>query len=342
LWVKHALLPHQPWLYLPSGKQMRPAVTDPVRGMAGPRGFHDGWLTLENEQRQLLQIGFTDLEIRRLLGQLRAAGMLDQTLLVVTADHGYAWEVGVNDRRRVTERNVDEIAPVPLFIKAPGQRRGRIDRSYARTIDIVPTMADILGLRLPWRANGRSVFSRTVRRRRLVRLPTRSFDRIIKISARSLERRRRAIVRRRLRRFGFGLGSEIAGGSPVAELYWIGPRPGLIGRSLEQLRPGGPGRVRAYLANAGLTRAVALSSRLLPIQIGGHIAGGGRGRQRDIAVAVNGRIEAAGRSFHLRGRPGEGFSVLVPESSLREGSNDVRVFEVSGRGPPRLTLLGHN
>jgi hypothetical protein len=341
-WLKHALLPHGPWLYLPSGQQMRPGVSDPVRGMGGPRGFHDRWLTLHNEQRWLLQVGFTDREIQRLLERLRATGMLDDALIVVTADHGYAWELGVRDRRRVSESNVDEIAPVPLFIKAPGQRRGRIDRTYARTIDIVPTIADVLGFRLPWRADGRSAFGRKLRRRRVVRLPTRSFDRIIKVSARALERRRRANVRRRLRRFGFGLTSAMMGGSPRAELYWIAPRRGLIGRSLGELRPGGPGRTRARIAGAGLTRAVVFSSRLLPIQVGGRITGG-RGRRRDIAVAVNGTVAAVGRSFYLRGSRTEGFSVLLPETSLREGSNDVRVYEVSGgRGPARLAFLGSN
>jgi hypothetical protein len=321
-----------PWLYLPSGQQMRPGVREPVPGMAGPPGFHDRGLTLHNQQRQLLQIGFTDRELGELLGQLRRTGMLDRTLLVVTADHGYSWEVGVKDRRRVTESNVDQIAPMPLFIKAPGQRRGRIDRSYVRTIDIVPTIAAILHLRLPWRADGRSAFSRATRRRRLVRLPTRSFERIIKISARSIERRRRANRRRLLRRFGFGFQSQLLFGSPWEELYRIGPHRGLLDRSVDELRPAPPGPVRARLASPGSTRQVGLAARVLPTQIGGRISGGRRGSRRDIAVSVNGRIVALGRTLYLTGSPLESFSVMVPETSLRQGRNDVRVFEVSGRG----------
>ena len=53
-----------------------------------------------------------------------APGCSTDALLVVTADHGYAFEVGVKDRRLVTDRNVDEIAPVPMFVKAPGQTDG--------------------------------------------------------------------------------------------------------------------------------------------------------------------------------------------------------------------------
>ena len=66
-----------------------------------------------------------DHQIGLLLARLRRTGLFDQALLVVTADHGYAFEVGVKDRRLVTDRNVDEIAPVPMFVKAPGQTDGR-------------------------------------------------------------------------------------------------------------------------------------------------------------------------------------------------------------------------
>jgi hypothetical protein len=340
LWVKHLLLPHQPWLYLPSGKQMRPSVTDPVPGMASPPGFYDRFLTDHNRERQYLQIGFTDRELGLLLRRLRSTGMLDKALVVVTADHGYAWEVGVKDRRKVTPGNVDEIAPQPLFIKAPGQAKGRIDRSYVRTLDITPTIADILNIPLGYRADGRSAFSRVTRRRRYVRLPTRDFKRIVRISARGLERRRRVQRKRWLRFFGAGSRSVLLYGNPWASVYRIGPHRGLIGRTVAGLHPAAAGRVRARIANARLSRRVRTSSSVVPTQIGGRIAHGRRGAERDVAVAVNGRIEAVGRSFHLRGSRTEGFSTLVPETAMHAGANDVRVYQVSHGG--RLTLLGRN
>jgi hypothetical protein len=58
---------------------------------------------------------------------------------------------------------------------------------------------------------------------------------------------------------------------------------------------------------------------------------------RDLAVAVNGRIRAVGRSFHLRGRHTEFFSLLVPESVLRAGRNRLEVLEVRPNG--RLARL---
>jgi hypothetical protein len=339
-WMKEYLIPHQPWIYLPSGKQMRPVVTDPLPAMAGPPGFYDDFLTDHNRQRQLLQIGFADREVGRLLRRLREQRMLDRALLVVTADHGYEWKVGVPMRRQVFRRNIDEIAPQPLFIKAPGQRRGRIDRSYVRTLDITPTIADILNIRLGYRVDGRSAFSRVTKRRRYVAMPKRDFSFIVRISARKMERRRAANRRAWHRLFGTGAESLRRYGDPWARVYRIGPNQDLLGRPVAALGAAGQGRLRADITYAAATRAVRPSSNLLPSQIGGFIRGGRAGAEHDVAVAVNGRIEAVGRSFHLKGKPGEGFAVMVPEKAIRPGRNDVRVYAVDPG--ERLTLLGHN
>jgi hypothetical protein len=70
--------------------------------------------------------------------------------------------------------------------------------------------------------------------------------------------------------------------------------------------------------------------------VAGDLSGGRRGARRDLAVAVDGRIEAGGRSFYLRGDPHEHFSVMVPEATLHEGRNVVQVFEVLAGGRLRL------
>ena len=59
-------------------------------------------------------------------------------------------------------------------------------------------------------------------------------------------------------------------------------------------------------------------------------------RAADLAVAVNGRIEAVGRTFHLDGDPREHYSLMVPEASLHDGRNLVEVLEVTGGGTLRL------
>jgi len=48
LWVKHALLPHGPYMYLPSGARTRPGPGDPLHGMNTIPGFQYELLTRHN------------------------------------------------------------------------------------------------------------------------------------------------------------------------------------------------------------------------------------------------------------------------------------------------------
>jgi len=212
-----------------------------------------------------------------------------------------------------------------------------------RTVDIVPTMADILGIRVNWRHDGRSAFSPTTRRRRVIRIPTRDFSRIIRIGVGQLERRRQANLRRRIRAYGTGAQSKLVFGDPFAGVYRAVPDRGLLGRPVAGLKLARASRTRAAVAGAALTRSVDLGSGLLPTHIAGRVTGGRRGATRVVAVAVNGVVQSVGHTFYLAGSRSETFTVMVPEQTLRQGRNAVRVFEVSGRGRRlRLRPLGSN
>jgi Sulfatase len=318
LWVKHLLLPHGPYQYLPSGARTRPGPGDLLRGMNSVPGFHDEFLTRHNEQRYLLQLGFTDRLLGRLVRQLKREGIYDDTLIVATADHGIAFQVGVQTRRSVSQSNVEELTPVPFFVKRPGQRRGRISDAYARTLDVTPTIADVLGWKVGYRTDGHSAFGPITRRRHSVTLTTRDFSATVHISGRRWEARRRAVVHRRLRQFGSG---------DLASLFiGIGPHRNLIG---QQAPSAGRAAGRASLSEPGLFADVQRASGVVPSQIAGDLSGGRDGATRDLAVAVNGTIEAVGRSFYLDGDPTEHFALMVPESALHEGRNSIELFEVA-------------
>ena len=152
---KHVLLPHVPWQYLPDGHGYARSATR-LPGLVRAEAADDPFLVRQQYQRHLLQVGFTDRLLGRLIARLRETGLWDRALVVVTADHGVSFRVGQEDRRAVTPENVEDIAPVPLFVKAPGQRTGRVSTSPVETIDILPTIADELGIDLPWRVDGRS------------------------------------------------------------------------------------------------------------------------------------------------------------------------------------------
>ena len=328
-WMKHLLLPHVPYMYLPSGARTRPGARDPLPGMTTVPGFHDEYLTRHNEQRYLLQLGYTDRLLGRLLRRLEREGIYDETLVVVVADHGYLWRSGVQTRRRALADTAHELSPVPLIVKRPVQRRGRVSDAFARTLDVPSTIADVLGVRLGYRDDGRSAFSRAARRIRRVTFPTREFDAVVTISGKRWLAQRRRVVRRRLRQFGAG---------DLGRLYTgIGPNRELIGRNV--VGAARAGSLSGRVVGARQYANVRHSSGLMPTQITGRLTDGS-GRLRDLAVAVNGRIAAVGRSFRLTNSPGEHFAFMVPEETLGEGHNTVEVFEVVGGGSLRLVARG--
>jgi hypothetical protein len=235
--------------------------------------------------------------------------------------------VGVETRRSVNPSNVEELTPVPLILKAPGQRRGRISGVLARTLDVAPTIAGLVDAPLGYHADGRSVFSAATRRRHRVELTTRDFRATVRISQARWEARRRKVIRRRVRQFGSGATGLYTG---------IGPHRGLIGRPVSALARSNSSRVRALVADARELGDVRRASGVVPAQIAGEVRGGRAGERRDLAVAVNGRVEAVGRSFHLRGDPREYYAMMVPEAVLREGANSVQVLEVAPGGSIRV------
>jgi hypothetical protein len=327
-WMKHALLPHGPYLYLPSGARTRRGPRDLIPDMNSALAFNDRFLTLHNEQRYLLQLGYVDRLLGRLLHRLDREGIYDDTLIVLTADHGFAWQVGVTTRRSVSESNVHELMPIPLFVKRPGQHAGRTSDAYAQTLDVAPTIADVLGIRLGYRADGRSAFSRSVSRRRGVAVTTRYFTGTVRISGRRWEKRRRAVVRRRLRRLGWGEWPSLYTG--------IGPHRELVGTPVASVARAASRGLRASIAEAGTFHAVQRAGGIVPAQVAGTLTGPRATRRaRAIAVAVNGRIEGVGRTFRLAGRPGEHYAVNVPEAALSEGTNRVEIFEVTRTGELR-------
>jgi hypothetical protein len=103
---------------------------------------------------------------------------------------------------------------------------------------------------------------------------------------------------------------------------------GLLGRRPATLRlRAGAGRVR--LDPPASSARVTRGSGVMPVYVSGELSNTGRAGQR-LAVAVNGRIRATGRSWEHDGR--KRFSVLVPPSSLRAGRNRIEVFTIAGRG----------
>ncbi len=321
----HSVLPHVPWVYLPSGRARTGYSPGTLPDFASPKGFSNEFLTAFNEQRHLLQVGYVDREVGKLVRRLKQTGQWKRALVVVTADHGISFQrsfaYNVADRRAVNERNVEDIAPVPLFVKGPGQTRGRIANAYAETTDILPTVAHLLGAPLGFAVDGTQAYGETVRDRDGVTIQRRDLSGSIYVDAKEIEARRRLQTRRRAALFGNG---------PWSRVYRIGPNRGLLGRSVATLPGVGAGAVRATFSVPRSLADVRRSAQAVPTLAAGAITGGGALSDRPLALAVNGRIAAVGRSFHFKVEPQEYFALNLPESRLRDGRNSMQLYEVVG------------
>jgi arylsulfatase A-like enzyme len=106
------------------------------------------------------QIEYVDRELGRFMDKLKQAGLWDRSLIIVTSDHGVSWNREAPGRV-LTEQNADLIFPVPLFIKLPDQTEGKVSSKDAQLIDIAPTIAATIGVKIPWQTAGHDLFAPT-------------------------------------------------------------------------------------------------------------------------------------------------------------------------------------
>jgi Sulfatase len=329
---KHALLPHVPWRYLPSGQQYNTASTDPIPGLSR-QSYPDAMQVQQLQLRHLLQLGFADLKIQALIAHLKRIGLYDKALIVVTADHGVAFQQGLFDRRRATMETLDEISPVPLLVKRPSQREGRVDDSIVETTDIAPTIADVLDVDLPERTDGKSAFGEAVAGRTEVKMLTRDLSEWMREDGGEFDRRKQAQVDRKVALFGTGVDGP-------DRIYRVGPNQELVGREVAALGAAGESSAKVSLTDPGAYDDVDADGAAIPIWVTGEVSGGD-GDRRDVAIAVDGVVRAVSNTFRLADGNAELVAALVPPSSLRDGENSVEVFEVTGSpGALRLARMG--
>lgn len=320
---KHALLPHVPWRYLPTGQQYNTGSTDPIPGLSR-QSYPDETQVEQLQMRHLLQLGFADLKIRQLVARLKQLGIYDETLIVVTADHGVAFQQGLFDRRRAKPETLAEISPVPLFVKLPGQEQGRVNRSIVETTDILPTIADVLDIDLPEPTDGKSAFSRAVAQRDEVKMLPRDFADWMRVDGDAFAADKQALIDRKIALFG-------SGADGPDRIYRVGPNQQLVGQQVSALDVGGASDAKVALTDPGAYDDVDVKGAALPTWVTGKVSGAG-GRKLDVAIAVNGVVRAVSNSFRLAGSSDDLIAALIPPSSLRDGRNEIEVYAVSGSG----------
>lgn len=317
----HVLLPHIPWSYLETGQSYR---TDGRAAGSTPGGWGpDEWLVMQAYQRHLIQVQYTDHILGRLIETLEENGTYDDSLVIVVGDHGTADIPNIEHRRVITPQTVGHVAAVPLFMKLPNQETTGIDDYRAETIDILPTITDVLDVQVPWRVDGTSLVSsgRPERTSTTMRGP----DGNVTFDTSGTEKLEVARWKE----------EWFVSGSP----YSLTP-PGygnLLETPLEEASTVTDGSLTVRLDHPEWYTDVDLSSDPFPARLTGTLSSSSRSVDDAIlAVSLNGHIEAVVRAYDEDGTTR--FQAMLPPDAFQSGDNGVHVLLVRGSGPEQTLV----
>jgi hypothetical protein len=327
LWMVHATTPHLPWLLTPAGEEYLPRSLDAfvVDGLEQDNAWSDDEVAIRQAfQRHLLQVGAVDRMLGQVIDALEDADLWDDALVVVVADHGVAFAPN-QPNRQPRAPTMAEIFDVPLFIKAPHQARGEVDEGNARTIDVLPTIIDLLDVDTDWELDGTSLASgdRADDKPALVdgeptTLST-DFDDVL------------AVVDRN--RSYLPYGQDWIGAAAV------GDYGDLVGRPLDELGPTDPalGTWRTDQADA-LADWDPGSGELSPVFLHGVASTGLTFTPTEGLVVLNGRV--AGVAVDFQGAASEvRFTAILAEELLQPGRNDIQLLLPSTIGGTRFHVV---
>jgi hypothetical protein len=327
LYFLHVLMPHQPWKYLPSGVTYPQRTTGPGRVVANGRWTSEAWPVRSIHQRHLMQTAIADRMIGDLIKRLQATGLYDRSLLVVTADHGIAFTPGESGRASPINPTAPDVLWVPLFIKRPGQRTPSTTDVNWEHVDLVPTIADIMGFRVPWSMEGVSWADPSAANRQRNQkwfYPRPGVRRTFEGPPNHVDVLRGTTDRLLRPQDGY--------------LGWFkfGPHADLVGRRVDELTAAGGG------GGGGTARVIGLddyqrvdpASGMVPAHVGGQLTRTTPGTppRPAVAVAVNGVIGGVSETFASGDSSPTWFSAMVPDTLLRPGANQLQLFLLDNTG----------
>jgi hypothetical protein len=324
LYFLHVLLPHISYKYLSTGHTYNRSINHGL-----PEGIMDeasGWSYKQDlinvaYHQYLQQTGFTDLLLGKLLQKLKDKNIYDDSLIVITADHGVSFQAG-QSRRVVTSGTAKEILKVPMLIKLPGQNQGETRLDLVGGIDILPTIADILQVDVPWHIDGRSMFSG--------RAPIDE----IEIPGAGRIKVEKLIGFPRLDWQVKNFGS----GSPLDRLGTKGPYPELVGMKTFDFRIDKEKELRFNSTSIQYFKDVDPESGFLPALFSGEIVGTDE-ETLPIAIALNNTIWATTTTNQWL-RTKNYFAALFPAGAFKQGNNKVEIFLIrDSDGRPKLSMV---
>jgi arylsulfatase len=103
-------------------------------------------------------INYSDHHLSLLFDSMDSAGLMDNTIIVYTSDHG---EALLDDRKQWghawTLGGADETHHIPLLMSGPGIPKGKRVKSISQSIDILPTLMELCGLSADGYMDGESL-----------------------------------------------------------------------------------------------------------------------------------------------------------------------------------------
>jgi arylsulfatase A-like enzyme len=100
-------------------------------------------------------IAYIDFHIGKLLALLKTIGQYENTMIIITSDHGEAF-----GERNFMEHNCsvyqDQVY-VPLIIKYPNTNKSIVVNELAHSVDIMPTVLGVLGYEIPVNLQGQNL-----------------------------------------------------------------------------------------------------------------------------------------------------------------------------------------
>ena len=101
-------------------------------------------------------ISFMDAQVGRVLDELEALGLADNTIVVFTSDHGYL--LGHHDKFQ-KQHLFEEATRVPFIVSVPWMKNqhGKVTTHITELIDLYPTLAELSGLKVPHSLQGSSM-----------------------------------------------------------------------------------------------------------------------------------------------------------------------------------------
>ncbi len=323
----HLFLPHAPFRYYPSGSQYNNG--EELDGLESEVWIESA-LASQAYQRHLLQVQMTDRMIGALLDRLEGIGILDEALIVVTADHGISFEPE-SSRRPLTDQNGHEVGLVPLFIKAPHQDRGVVDTIPSRTVDVMPTLAEHLGVELPWVQDGQSL-AESARQARPLIVEGSDGNQVLLDDVEEG-------VAEAIAHVGSLFGKDGGG----FDLYSFGEYDSLIGASPSNVADRASGLTALVDESWRLAHVTPNTGQFVPGFIHGRLAGAAEVGLH-VAIALNGAIRTVVPTFALDGDEAR-FNALLPDDGFVSGFNELELLAVSGPpGDPvveTIDLIGH-